>query len=79
MSEGYPNIIDLIQDGKVQMIVNTPFGHGARGDGYELRLAAVSHGITYATTIAAAQALAAAMEAMREEELGIIALQDMAR
>jgi len=78
VSEGHPNIIDLMADGKVQLIVNTPFGHGSRGDGYELRLAAVRHGITYATTIAAAEALVAALDVMEEEGLGIIALQDLA-
>ena len=69
--------VDMIVDGKVKLVINTPFGHGSRGDGYALRLAAVRHGITYATTISAAQALAAAMEALREHELGVLALQDL--
>ena len=77
ISEGHPNVIDMIADGEVKLMVNTPFGHGSRGDGYELRLAAVRHGITYATTIAAAQALAAAMEVARDDGLGIVALQDL--
>ncbi|MDO4851233.1 MAG: carbamoyl-phosphate synthase large subunit [Actinomycetota bacterium] len=77
ISEGHPNVIDMIADGEVKLMVNTPFGHGSRGDGYKLRLAAVRHGITYATTIAAAQALAAAMEVARDDGLGIIALQDL--
>ena len=77
VSEGHPNIIDLIADGEVQLIINTPFGHGPRGDGYELRLAAVRHGVTYATTIAAAQAFAAAMEVARDDGLGVVALQDL--
>ena len=79
IGEGHPNVIDMIADGEVKLMVNTPFGHGSRGDGYELRLAAVRHGITYATTIAAAQALAAAMEVARDDGLGIIALQDLPR
>ena len=77
ISEGHPNIADLIADGKVKLIINTPFGHGSRGDGYTLRLAAVRHGITYATTMAAAQAFAAAMEVARDEGLDVIALQDL--
>ena len=79
VSEGHPNVVDLMADGEIQLVINTPFGHAARGDGYELRLAAVRHGVTYATTIAAAQALAAAMEAVHDEGLGIIALQDLPR
>ena len=37
-------------------MINTPLGVATRDDGYELRRAAVRHGITYATTLAAAQA-----------------------
>ena len=62
---------------QIQLMINTPFGHGARGDGYELRLAGVRHGVTYATTIAAAQALAAAMEAVRDDDLGVVSLQEL--
>ena len=77
VSEEHPNIADLIADGEIQLIINTPYGHGPRGDGYELRLAAMRYGVTYATTIAAAQAFAAAMEVARNEGLGIVALQDL--
>ena len=77
VSESRPNIEDMIIDGEVRLMINTPFGHGPRGDGYKLRLAAVRHGVTYATTIAAAQALAAAMEVARDDGLDVIALQDL--
>ena len=77
VSEGHPNIADMISDGEVQLMVNTPFGHGSRGDGYKLRLLAVRHGVAYATTIAAAQALTAAMEVAREDGLHVVALQDL--
>ena len=71
------NIADMIADGEIKLMVNTPHGHAARGDGHVLRLAAVRYGVTYATTIAAAQAFAAAMEVARDEGLGIVALQDL--
>ncbi len=77
VSEGHPNIADMIADGEVKLMINTPHGHAARGDGAHLRLAAVRHGVTYATTIAAAQALAAAMEVVHDEGLGVVALQDL--
>ena len=77
ISEGHPNVTDMMAAGEIQLVINTPFGHDARGDGYELRLAAVRHGITYATTIAAAQALAAAMETAHDDGLDVIALQDL--
>ena len=77
VSQPSPNIGDMIAAGEIDLMINTPFGHGARGDGYELRLAAVRHGVTYATTIAAAQAFAAAMEVSRTDGLDIVALQDL--
>ncbi|MBR0405566.1 MAG: carbamoyl-phosphate synthase large subunit [Eggerthellaceae bacterium] len=77
ISEGHPNVVDMIADGEIKLMINTPFGHGPRGDGYVLRLAAVRHGVTYATTIAAAQAFAAAMEVARDKGLGVVALQDL--
>ena len=79
VSETSPNIGDMIAGGNVDLMINTPFGHGARGDGYELRLAAVRHGVPYATTIAAAQALAAALETRRNASLDIVALQDLGK
>ena len=77
IGEGHPDIADMIASGEVKLMVNTPFGHGSRGDGYKLRLAAVRHGVAYATTIAAAQALAAAMEVSRADGLDVVALQDL--
>ena len=77
IGEGSPDILDMIVNDEIQLMINTPFGHGARGDGYELRLAGVRHGVTYATTIAAAQALAAAMEAVRDDDLGVVSLQEL--
>ncbi len=76
VSEPSPHIVDLMAAGKVQLVINTPYGNGSRGDGYRLRTAAVRYGIPYATTIAAAQALAQAMEALRREALEPAALQD---
>ena len=78
VSEGHPNVVDMISDGEIKLMINTPFGHGSRGDGHVLRLAAVRYGVTYATTIAAAQALAAAMEVARDSGLQVVALQDLA-
>ena len=77
ISEGHPNIADMIAAGEIHLMINTPHGHAARGDGAQLRLAAVRRGVTYATTIAAAQALAAAMEVSRDNGLDVIALQDL--
>ena len=63
-------------NGDLQLVINTPSGKGARTDEGRIRAAAVSHGIPCITTIQAADAAVRAMEAMREEELEVQAIQD---
>ncbi|WP_172135527.1 carbamoyl-phosphate synthase large subunit [Adlercreutzia sp. ZJ473] len=75
--EGGTSIIDRIAAGEVSLLINTPFGTATRGDGYEMRAAAVRHGVTYVTTLAGAQAMVAGMEFMRHSGLDVIALQDL--
>ncbi|GAB4283446.1 MAG: carbamoyl-phosphate synthase large subunit [Coriobacteriia bacterium] len=74
--EGRPNIVDAIVNGEVQLVINTPFGRETRSDGYHIRTAAVQHGVSNITTLAAAQASAQAIEAMLSGRLDVIALQD---
>ena len=74
--EGRPNIADAIVNGEVQLVINTPFGRETRSDGYHIRTAAVQHGVSNITTLAAAQASAQAIEAIKRGGLGVIALQD---
>ncbi len=74
--EGNPNLLDHLIDGNVALILNTPSGKGARTDEGRIRAAAVQHGIPSITTIQAAEAAVMAMEALREEEMEVQALQD---
>jgi len=74
--EGRPNIADAIVNGDVQLVINTPFGRETRSDGYHIRTAAVQHGVSNITTLAAAQASVQAIEAIKRGDLGVIALQD---
>jgi carbamoyl-phosphate synthase large subunit len=53
---GEETVADLIRDQRVDLIVNTPVGRGARRDGYEIRRAAISARIPCITTIAGASA-----------------------
>ena len=54
VSEGSPNVVDLIRAGKVDLIINTPEARQGRRDGYEIRRAAVDFSVPYITTIQAA-------------------------
>ena len=76
IKQGHPNVLDYMGDGDLQLVLNTPSGKGARTDEGQIRAAAVSHGIACLTTIQAADAAVRAMEAMREEEMTVQAIQD---
>jgi carbamoyl-phosphate synthase large subunit len=76
VQEGHPNLLDYLVDGRIQLILNTPSGKGARTDEGKIRSAAVAHGVPCITTIQAADAAVLAMEALRNEEMTVQSLQD---
>ena len=77
-SEGHPNVRDVLAEGGVSFIINTPHGHGSRGDGFVLRSEAVSRGITNVTTLSATTALIMSLAVLRNEDaLQVYALQDL--
>jgi carbamoyl-phosphate synthase large subunit len=80
LGEGSPHVLDWIERGEVDLVVNTPTGVGARSDGYEIRRAAVSHGIPCLTTLAAgASAARAIARAQRDGEPEVLCLQELHR
>jgi carbamoyl-phosphate synthase large subunit len=77
--EGRPNVLDYLANGKIDLIVNTPSGKGARTDEGRIRASAVSHGIPCITTLAGARAAVAALERLRAGKLDVYAIQDLLR
>ncbi|RIK76309.1 MAG: carbamoyl phosphate synthase large subunit [Planctomycetota bacterium] len=77
LQEGHPNVIDHLIDGDIQLVMNTPSGKGARTDEGKIRAAAVQHRVPCITTLQAAEAAVTAMEALKEEEMEVVALQDL--
>jgi len=77
ISEGSPHVVDLISAGEVDMVINTPTGSGARSDGYEIRTAAVRHGIPCVTTMTGASAAARAIFATRSAAPDPRSLQEL--
>ncbi|WP_419993408.1 carbamoyl-phosphate synthase large subunit [Streptomyces boninensis] len=75
---GEPTIVQLIHDGGVDLIVNTPFGTGGRLDGYDIRTASVARGIPCLTTVQALAAAVQGIEALSRGEVGVRSLQDHA-
>jgi carbamoyl-phosphate synthase large subunit len=76
LQEGHPNLIDFLIDARVQLIMNTPRGKGARTDEGRIRAASVMHGVPCITTMPAAEAVVRAMEAQRETPFSVQAIQD---
>ena len=71
-------IVDLINAGDIDVIINTPAGNAAaRDDGYEIRSAAVSHGVLCVTTVQGAIAAVQGIEALKDTETGVCAIQDV--
>ncbi|WP_456481657.1 carbamoyl-phosphate synthase large subunit [Methanopyrus sp.] len=78
VSEGSPNIVDLIREGEVDLVINTPTkGKDARRDGYAIRRAAVKFKVPYITTIAAAKAVVEAIELVKKKGITVNCLHDI--
>jgi carbamoyl-phosphate synthase large subunit len=71
-------IVDLIKAGEVDFILNTPAGNAAaRDDGYDIRSAAVNVGVPCVTTVQGAVAAVQGIEALKDHETGVTAIQDI--
>jgi carbamoyl-phosphate synthase large subunit len=80
IGEGSPHVVDRIERGEVDLIVNTPTGVGARSDGWEIRRAAVAHGIPCLTTLSAGISAARAIaQAIKGGEPDVLSLQELHR
>lgn len=64
--EGRPNVLDLITNGKIQLVVNSPIGKDSMQDDSYLRKAAIKAKIPYMTTIAAATATASGIKSLKK-------------
>jgi len=71
LHEGRPNISDEIKNGQIQLIINTPVGKDSKHDDSYIRMMAIQHKIPYVTSIAAAEATVAGIEAAIKNEMKI--------
>jgi carbamoyl-phosphate synthase large subunit len=65
VSEGPHNVAEWIRGGKVDLVINTPFGRGPRSDGYFIRTAAATAGVPCITTLPGVFAAVRGIEALR--------------
>ncbi len=76
ISEGSPNMIDYINDGRIDLIINTPAGSGAQSDGARIRRYAVKQGVSIITTMQGAMAALEGIRALRQQDSAVCCLQD---
>ena len=69
------NVVERIADGEIELVFNTPFGRGARTDGYFIRTAAVEAGVPCVTTMAGMAAAVQGIEALIRGEVKVRSLQ----
>ena len=74
--EGRPNITDLIKNGEVSLIINTPSGKRPKKDTVSIRSVAISRNIPLITTIAGAEAAVGGLEAILKRDFSIKSIQD---
>ena len=79
LSEGRPNVLDLVKNAEVQFIINTPHGKSPRQDEVSIRSAAVAQRIPIMTTLRGAKMSARAIKALKAGGYGVKCLQEYQR
>ena len=79
ISEGRPNVADLIKNGKVQLVINTPLGLIPRRDENGIRQEAVSHSVPVITTLGSAYAALEGIRSLKDRKFSVESLQDYAK
>jgi carbamoyl-phosphate synthase large subunit len=74
--EGRPNCLDMIVNGDVQLLVNTPLGKHSQWDDYTLRQSAIRNKVAYTTTLSAASAALDAIVSLRSSKSSVRSLQE---
>lgn len=78
LKEGRPNMLDLITNGEVDLVINTPIGQERQEDDSYLRKAAIKAKVPYMTTMAAAKATISGIKSMRKPGCGEVkSLQEL--
>jgi carbamoyl-phosphate synthase large subunit len=76
VNEGRPHVADLIKNGEVALVINTPLGAQSKADSFYIRRTALVYNIPYFTTLAAARAVAHAISHLIKEDLSVRSLQE---
>ena len=75
IDEGRPNTVDMIKNGQIQLIINTPAGQIPRQDENKIRAAAYAHSVCIMTTLTGARAALQGIKALKSEQIGVKPIQ----
>ena len=75
IEEGRPTAVDLIKNGQIQMVINTPAGMIPRQDENKIRAAAYAHSVCIMTTLTGAKAAIDGIKALKRERIGVRPIQ----
>ena len=73
---GDQSVVDLIESGEIDLVINTPFGRDSKKDGWFIRSAAIARGIPCITTIPGFKAAVSGIRALQKGEISSKSLQD---
>ncbi len=76
VQEGRPHVADLIKNGEIAMVINTPIGAQSKADSFYIRRTALVYNTPYFTTLAAAKAASQAIADLLKEDLSVRCLQE---
>jgi carbamoyl-phosphate synthase large subunit len=76
VNESRPNSVDLIKNGKIQLVINTPLGATSRYDEYAIGWAALEHKVAFITTLSAAATAVKAIQKVKEGGLTVKSIQE---
>ncbi len=76
LAEGRPNVLDMIKNGEIAMVINTPSGRIPRRDEVRIRSGALANRVPIITTLRAAHASVRSIRSLKSSEMGVMALQE---
>ena len=76
LAEGRPNSLDLLKNGEIQLVINTPSGQAPRADEVKIRTTAVYSRVPIMTTLSSAKAAASAIAALKKNGYQVKPIQE---
>ncbi|MBI5464332.1 MAG: carbamoyl-phosphate synthase large subunit [Ignavibacteriales bacterium] len=76
VNEGRPNVVDMVKNGEIQLIINTPLGENSRYDEFAIGRSALENKVSFITTLSAAATAVKGIAKQKEGTLGIRSVQE---